>query len=47
MAEVFSERESNHPTDCAIEILPGAKLPKSKIYSMTPREMEELQSFID
>lgn len=33
--------------DCAIEILPGAKLPKPKLYSMSPRELEELQAFID
>lgn len=34
-------------TDCAIEIVPGAKLPKLKLYSVTPREPEELRLFID
>lgn len=29
-----------------IEIMPGAKLPKLKMYKMTPREMEELWAFI-
>lgn len=33
--------------DCVIEIIPGAKLPKPKLYSMAPREMEELLMFID
>lgn len=33
--------------DCSIEIMPGAKLPKPKLYSMTPRELEELCCFID
>lgn len=32
-----------HPT----EILPGAKLPKPKLYLMTPRELEELRVLID
>lgn len=35
------------PTDCSIEILPEAKLPKPKLYSMTPKELEKLCSFID
>lgn len=52
LAEAVSEWESgvlppHCHTDCAIEILPGVKLPKPKIYSMTPREMEELRSFLD
>lgn len=52
LAEVFSEQESNilphyHPADCAIELLPRAKLPKRKMYSMTPREMKELCNFVD
>lgn len=37
----------HHPTDCPIEILPGAKLFKLKMYSMTLKEMEELQEFIN
>lgn len=32
--------------DCTIEIVLGAKLPKPKIYSMMPSEMEELRKFI-
>lgn len=52
LAEVFSKRESNvllpHcPMFCTIEIVPGAKLPKLKLYSMMPREMEELQAFVN
>lgn len=40
LAEVFS-KESNmlpphRPTDCAIKILAGAKLPNPKMYVMTP-----------
>lgn len=47
LAKVFSKRESDtlpphRPTDCAIEIMPGAKLPKPKLHSLTLREMEEL-----
>lgn len=34
------------PTDCAIKILPGAKLPKPKVYYMTPKEMEKLRNYI-
>lgn len=42
--EAFSEKECDilppHcPTDCAIEILPEAKLPKPKMYSITPKEL--------
>ncbi|KAK9395714.1 hypothetical protein NXF25_019075 [Crotalus adamanteus] len=52
LAEVFSERECDtlpphRPTDCAIDILPGAKLPKPRMYPMTPRELEELHQYID
>lgn len=41
LEEVFSEKECDilcpyQPTDCAIEIIPGATLPKPKMYSMTP-----------
>uniref|UniRef100_A0A670ZE00 DUF4939 domain-containing protein n=1 Tax=Pseudonaja textilis TaxID=8673 RepID=A0A670ZE00_PSETE len=45
-----SEKASDEPhrsTDCSIEILPGVMLPKPKLYSMTPWELEELRSFID
>lgn len=52
LTEAFSKQEldvlpPHHPTGCAIEIPPGAKLPKPKMYSMTPREGEELRSFMD
>lgn len=52
LAEVFSERKSDvlpphQHTDCAIKIMPGAKLPESKIYLMTHRETEKLRVFID
>lgn len=33
--------------DCSIEILPGAKLPYPKLYSMTDRELKALWTFID
>lgn len=50
--ETFNERERNvlspHcPTDCAIEIVAGAKLPKPKMYSIIPKEMMELRDYID
>lgn len=52
LVEAFNEKESNvlpshRPMDCVIEILPDAKLPKPKMYTMTPREIEELRSFVD
>lgn len=52
LQEVFRERDSDvvplhHPTDCSIEILPEAKLSKLKLYSMIPRELDELWPFID
>lgn len=51
LAKVFSERDcdvlSHRPTDCAIDILPGAKLPKPQMYAMTSKEMEELCQYID
>ncbi|XP_039197259.1 malonyl-CoA-acyl carrier protein transacylase, mitochondrial isoform X1 [Crotalus tigris] len=52
LAEVFSEQECNilpphRATDCAIDILPGAKLPKTQMYAMTPRELEELRCYIN
>lgn len=41
LSEVCGEQECDnlpphHATDCAIKILPGAALPKPKMYSMTP-----------
>lgn len=50
LAEVFSEQELDllplhHPTDSATEILPGAKLPKPKMYSMTPKGDGGTQGF--
>ncbi|ETE57834.1 hypothetical protein L345_16448, partial [Ophiophagus hannah] len=52
LAELFSETECDilppHcEMDCAIEIIPGAKLPKPKMYVMTPREMQEMHKYID
>lgn len=38
---------THRPINCTIEFMPGAKLPKPKIYSMTPREMDELRKYID
>ncbi|XP_077158510.1 uncharacterized protein LOC143820028 [Paroedura picta] len=52
LAEAFSEEECNQlpphrPTDCAIELVPGAKLPKAKLYNMSPAELRELRAFVD
>lgn len=52
LAEVFSKRDSDvlpphQPTNYVIEIMPGAKQPMPKMYSMTLKEMDELQAFID
>lgn len=50
--DMVSEKGSDallphHPSDCSIEILPGAKLPKPKLYSMTLQELKELRTFIN
>lgn len=47
LRDVFSKRVLDElallrPTDYAISILPGAKVPKLKLYSTTSRELEEL-----
>lgn len=52
LAAVFSEEECevlppHRPTDCAIEFIPGAKLPKPRMYSMTQKELTELRQYID
>lgn len=52
LAEVFSEKECKTlppycPTDCGIELIHGAGLPKLKMYSMTMKEMGELWQYID
>lgn len=52
LGHVFSERESDVllpqcPTECAIEIVLGAKLPKLKLYLMMSPEMEIFRLFID
>lgn len=39
--------QPHRTTYCTIEILPGAKFPKPKMYSMTPRDLKELRDFID
>lgn len=49
---VFSKGECNvlsphHSTDCTIEFMPGAKLPKLQMFSMTSREMTELRNCIN
>lgn len=52
LREVFSKKGLDELPpyrlmDYAIEILLGVKLPKLKLYSMTPRELDELRMFID
>lgn len=52
LREAFSEKGPDElpphcPMDCAIEILHRAKLPKPKPYSITLRELDELQLFTD
>ncbi|KAK9395798.1 hypothetical protein NXF25_019159 [Crotalus adamanteus] len=52
LKDVFSERECDalpphRSTDCAIDIIPGAKLPKPRMYPMSPKELEELRRYID
>lgn len=52
LADIFSEEECNslpphRPTDCALELVPGAKLDKPRMYAMTPKEVEELHRYID
>lgn len=39
---VICYHHHHHPTNCAIKIIPGAKLLKLKMFSMMPRKMEEL-----
>lgn len=52
LEDMFSEREANtlppkRPYDCQINLVPGAKLPVGKLYSMSDQEMRELKDFID
>ncbi|KAK9391826.1 hypothetical protein NXF25_017413 [Crotalus adamanteus] len=52
LKDVFSERECDElpphrSTDCAIDIVPGARLPKPRMYPMSPKELEELRRYID
>ncbi|KAK9402189.1 hypothetical protein NXF25_010545 [Crotalus adamanteus] len=52
LKDVFSERECDalpphRSTDSAIDIIPGAKLPKPRMYPMSPKELEELRRYID
>uniref|UniRef100_A0A803TIV3 ribonuclease H n=1 Tax=Anolis carolinensis TaxID=28377 RepID=A0A803TIV3_ANOCA len=50
--DVFDEKEAdNFPpkrrVEVKIELVPGAELPKAKIYPMSAREKEELRKYID
>lgn len=52
LVEVFSEQECDnlpphHSMDCVMETLPGAKLPKPKMYSMTSQKMIEMRAYIE
>lgn len=49
---VFEEEEADEfprhrSTDCALDILPGGKLPKTKLYPMSQDEKQELRRYID
>lgn len=49
---MFGEAESDQlpphrKSDCAVELIPGAELPKTKLYPMTPKECEVLCEFFD
>ncbi|KAK9401689.1 hypothetical protein NXF25_010045 [Crotalus adamanteus] len=52
LAMVFSEQECDslpphRRTDCAIELIPGAKLPKARMYPMTFTELQEMRQYVD
>lgn len=52
LAQVFDEEECDvlpphRETDCAIELIPGAPLPKPRMYFMLPREIHELRQYRD
>lgn len=52
LADAFSKYECNFLppppiTNWAVEFMLGAKLPKAKMYSRTPKEMDELRKYID
>ncbi|KAK9400665.1 hypothetical protein NXF25_011379 [Crotalus adamanteus] len=52
LAAVFSEHECDtlpphRVTDCAIELIPGAKLPKPRMYPMTFTELKEMREYIN
>lgn len=36
----------NHPHDCAIDLLPGAPLPTSRLYNISRHETEAMESYI-
>ena len=45
--EMFDKLSPQRPWDHAIELIPGAMLKDCKIYSLSPREQEELDKFLD
>lgn len=45
--ERCEELPPHQATNCTIELISGAKLPKPRIYSMTPRELSEIRDYID
>ncbi|KAL0180330.1 hypothetical protein M9458_025772 [Cirrhinus mrigala] len=49
--DVFSKQEATHlpphrPWDCAIELLPGAQLPKGRIYPLSILEHQAMEEYI-
>ncbi|XP_030281596.1 uncharacterized protein LOC115586588 [Sparus aurata] len=51
LAEVFSKQRAlslppHRPYDCAIEILPGAPLPTSRLYNLSAPERESMETYI-
>lgn len=52
LAPVFSKSKAlslppHHPYDCAIELLPGAPLPSSRLYNLSGPERESMREYIE
>ena len=52
LALAFSETEASHlpahrAGDCAIELLPGAVIPRGRVYPLSQPETEAMKAYID